>query len=169
MADFSPICEWVLRIEDSTLSGQIKDLGDGQGLTRFGVAQKSHPSLPTYFYTSSCSTIEALKIAEQVYREEYWNRFDGDHITYDEVASCLLSFAVNDGVSREVKMLQACLGLKQDGIMGPITLAATNQKVPWVVASCLRAKQASFYMSIPNNQKFINGWLRRASLVYPNL
>ena len=69
MANFSPICTWVLRQEDSTLSGVVKDLGDGQGLTRFGVGQKSHPELPQTFYTMPAPG--ALSIAEGVYKQTY--------------------------------------------------------------------------------------------------
>ena len=45
MVNFSPICEWVLRQEDSTLSGVVNNLGDGGGLTRYGIAQTKHEKL----------------------------------------------------------------------------------------------------------------------------
>lgn len=167
MANFTPICEWVLRIEDSTLSGKTVDLGDGQGLTRFGIGQKSHPELPLFFF--QCPTLTALKIAEDTYRQDYWNRFCGDRIADDGVASCLLSFAINDGTSREVKMLQTALDQYADGVLGPVTLAATNRANAKLLAAELREEQAAFYKAIPNNQQFISGWLRRAALIYPHL
>lgn len=167
MANFTPIVEWLLRIEDATLSGKVVDLGDGQGLTRFGIGQKSNPEVPAGFYT--VSPLIALGMAQQVYKATYWDRFKGDNLIDDGVASCLLSFGVNDGTSREIKMLQQVLGLQEDGVMGPITLMHTNNESPRPLAAWLRNKQALFYKSIPNNSRFIDGWLRRAALVYPAL
>lgn len=168
MANYTGIIDWVLRIEDSTLSGKVVDLGDGQGLTRYGIAQKSNPEVPPTFYTES--PLFALGTAQQVYRSSYWNRFQGDNIDSDAVASCLLNFSINDGTNREVRMLQEALGLYQrDGVMGPITLKAVNSIDGTMLAATLRTLQAEFYQAIPNNEKFISGWLKRAALVYPNL
>lgn len=167
MANFLPIVEWLLRIEDSTLSGRVVNLGDGQGLTRFGIGQKANPDVPAGFYTAP--PLIALSMAQQIYKSTYWDRFKGDNLVDDGVASCLLSFSVNDGTSREVKMLQQILYLTEDGIMGPYTLAAANKAEPVRLAQSLRVVQATWYKAIPDNEKFIDGWLKRAALVYPNL
>lgn len=167
MANFLPIVEWLLRIEDSTLSGRVINLSDGQGLTRFGIGQKANPDVPAGFYTAP--PLIALNMAQQIYKSTYWDRFKGDNLVDDGVASCLLSFSVNDGTSREVKMLQNLLLLTQDGVMGPVTLAATNTAEPSTLAHHLRIAQANWYESIPNNSQFIVGWLKRAALVYPDL
>jgi lysozyme family protein len=171
MANFAPICTWVLRQEDSTLSGVVKDLGDGQGLTRFGIGQKSHPELPAAFYTMPAPG--ALSIAEGVYREAYWNRFLGDQIADDGVASCLLSFSINDGTNREVRMLQQILQLPVDGVFGPQTLAATNKPIPQALAAALRNAQANFYTALapthPTIAADLPGLLARAWRVYPSL
>ena len=171
MANFASICVWVLKQEDSTLSGVVKDLGDGQGLTRFGVGQKAHPELSQTFYTMPAPG--ALSIAEGVYKQTYWNRFLGDQIADDGVASCLLSFSINDGTNREVRMLQQILNLTQDGAFGPQTLAATNAAAPQSLAAALRQAQASFYLSLapvrPDLAAVLPGLLARARRVYPSL
>jgi lysozyme family protein len=172
MANFEPIYEWVLRIEDPSLQGKVVNLMDGQGLTRFGVGQASHPDLPADFYTRPAQ--EALAIAAGIYRAQYWNGFMGDQILDDGVASCLLSFGINDGDNREIRLLQQVLGFTvQDGIMGPMTLAATNRMPPITLAAALRTAQANFYRMLvakqPTDARFLNGWLRRASLVFPSL
>lgn len=171
MAQFNPICRWVLQLEDSTLSGTVVNLMDGQGLTRFGVGQLSHPNLPADFYTKPAA--DALQDAMQVYRDEYWSRFWGDQIDDDGVASCLLSFSINDGVGREIMLLQQVLGFtKTDGIMGPITLSATNGAGA-SLAQELRDAQANFYKMLvtkqPTDERFLAGWLKRANLIYPSL
>jgi lysozyme family protein len=172
MANFQPICLWVLRIEDATLSGKVVNLMDGQGLTRFGIGQTANPDMPANFYT--CPAAQALLMAMQQYKGQYWNRFQGDQVLSDEVASCLFSFSINDGDYREVSMLQQVLGFTViDGIMGPMTLGATNKTNPTSLAASLRAAQANFYRMLvakqPTDLRFLAGWLHRANLVYPSL
>ena len=172
MADFQKICEWTLRQEDSTLSGKVINLMDGQGLTRFGVGQHSSPGIPADFYT--CFVAHALAEAKLFYRANFWDRFMGDHINDDGVASCLLSFSINDGECREVTMLQRVLGFTvQDGIMGIQTLMATNKMEPVALAAQLRIAQANFYRMLaakqPTDQRFLAGWLTRAYRIYPSL
>jgi len=162
----------VLRQEDATLSGQVVNLGDGAGLTRFGVTQNAHPNLPDGFFTMD--TISALQQAELIYEGQYWNRFLGGEIVDDGVAACMLSFAINDGESREVKMVQACVGVDVDGVMGAVTLQHVNAYDGPQLAAALRAAQADFYRALyaanpARNGQFINGWLIRAARVYPNL
>ena len=76
----------------------------------------------------------ALTYAESNLKGEYWDRFLGDELASNGVASCLLSFAINDGDAREVKMLQQVLDLDVvDGVMGPQTLRWTNGANPFVL------------------------------------
>lgn len=52
MASFGSIIEWVLRLEDRTLAGKTMNLGDGAGLTRFGVTTKNCPTMSSEFWGS---------------------------------------------------------------------------------------------------------------------
>ncbi len=161
----------MLRQEDSTLSGVVRNLGDGGGLTRFGIAQLKHTNLPPDFYTAAAAV--ALQEAEQIYKGLYWDRFLGDEIESDDVASCLLSFAINDGTAREVIMLQTLLGVTEDGVMGPVTLQQTNSQNPTFLATRLRAAQYTFYMKLattrPDIKAELPGLIARATRIYPSL
>lgn len=172
-ANFGNCVDWVLRLEDRALKGIVKDLGDGQGFTRFGVGQKSHPDLSPVFYAAPASVV--LEEAKQVYWEEYWKPIQGTFLPTDELAATLLSFAVNDGVERAVKELQESLegDLVVDGGMGPKTLEAVLAQPASIVATNLRIHQESFYRDIvqrnPADAKFLPGWVARARIVYPDL
>ena len=171
MANFNAIMLWVLQQEDAGLTGKIVNLGDNGGRTRFGIAETKHTNLPADFYTSAPAV--ALLEAEQIYKGEYWNRFLGDQVQSDDVASCLLSFSINDGEAREVIMLQEILGVTVDGDMGPVTLSRTNSSDATKLAAELRNEQANFYLDLAKRRMDIAaelpGLLARARRVYPSL
>ena len=64
-----------------------------------------------------------------------------------------------------IKIPQKMLGVKQDGIVGPQTLAALNAKDPKEFFLEIRAEREAFFNRIvksrPANAKFLRGWLRR--------
>ena len=83
-----------------------------------------------------------------------------------------MSYAVNDGVSRAVKILQGLLGLMQDGEFGAQTLMAVNAANAVTLATELREAQAAWYRTVvannPADARFLDGWLARAARIYPN-
>jgi lysozyme family protein len=168
MANFDPICEWLLRLEDSRLAGIPVNLGDGAGITRFGITSNNVP-MPAGFYDGSMGTADALAAAKAHYRAKDWAIIDGDQIADDAEAATIFSFAVNGGDETEIKLVQTALGIPADGKVGPFTLSALNKPG---AAGKIRDAQAQHYRNIYNSNpakwgKFINGWLRRAALIYP--
>lgn len=171
--NFGLCIDWVLRLEDRALKGIVKDLGDGQGRTRFGIGEKSHPNLSSTFYTAPAAAV--LEEAKQVYWEEYWQPIKGVFLPTDELAATLLSFAVNDGVHQAVSILQRSLegDLAIDGGMGPKTLEAVLAAPAAITAANLRIHQESFYRDLvakhPEKAQFLDGWVTRARVVFPDL
>jgi len=172
MAQFESIIQWILYQEDDKrIPGKTVDLGDGAGLTRFGLTQRWHQSeLPITFF-STLPFKDAVTSAKIVYRNHYWNFLDGDLISADKVAASLMSFAVNDTVSIAVKTLQSVLDVDQDGHMGPKTLAELNSKDPDMVVKLFRAGWIEFYQQDarinPSKARFLEGWINRANFSYP--
>jgi lysozyme family protein len=175
MANYDPVCEWLLRIEDSTLAGIPKDLGDGAGITRFGLTSKNCTDLSAEYWTTM-PTAQALVVAKAKYRAAYWNPIHGDGITADLVAAPLFSFFVNEG-SQAIKEIQTILGLKADGVLGTQTLAAINQHNVLLgdsgraLGTSLRTANENYYRALvaqkPTDAQWLNGWVRRCWIVYP--
>lgn len=169
MANFDPICEWLLRQEDSTLAGKIVNLGDGAGFTRFGITSKNVTNMPDGFFTTM-PTPQALQAAKAHYRAVDWARMRGDQITSDECAASLFSFCVNGGDTTEIEIVQRAFGLTADGNIGPITLAALN--APGAGDKVRQAQYAHYdalFRANPDDAKWINGWHKRALRIYPSL
>lgn len=174
MADFESCIDWVLRLEDRTLTGKTIDLNDGAGRTRFGIGEKYHPNLPADFYTKPSA--EALVDAKNIYKQNEWTRIMGDEIPDNETAATLLSFAVNDGVVWAVEIIQKIVGAPADGHMGPKTLDLIRNWKPIVrdtLAEALREGQIDFYYELvkhnTSDRRFLDGWISRAKAKYPFL
>jgi lysozyme family protein len=171
MADFGNCINWVLRLEDRTLRGISKNLGDGAGWTRLGITSKNNPQVPAEFFTTM-PIDQALETAKNVYWQKYWLPIQGSLLPTDELAATLLSFDVNDG-SEAVKLLQGCLGLTSDGSFGPVTLQAVLRANPADLVQELREAQERFYRGLAarnsNDARFLDGWVKRARVIYPAL
>lgn len=180
MADPKAAVDFVLRQEDSTLSGIITHTpGDLGGTTRFGLTRANHPELDTLgFFDPSMPASKALPIAEQSYVEGYANPLRIANISSQALATALLSFAVNEegtGVrGKAVQILQEAarsLGatIAEDGAMGPGTIAAINACGPNRMLALFCQDQQAHYESIvaanPTQAKFINGWTNRVNAV----
>lgn len=165
MANFGAIVEWALRLEDRTLRGRTVDLGDGAGLTRFGITSKNNPDVPASFFTEPVA--EALEHAKQFYWSHDWRVIRGADIQSDDVASVLMSWHLTSG-EHAIKGLQGMLLVNMDGKMGPATLSAVNHGIASQIASALREAQEQFYQHIAD-PRFVGGWVKRARAVYPDL
>jgi len=164
MADFKKAIEFVLRHEDANLSGEITH--DSGGTTKFGISQRAHPNVDI----ESLSLIET----EKIYRDEYWSTIRGDEIRDDNVAAKLLDMAVNMGSHQAVVLCQRALNvlalhqaIKEDGILGRMTLAALNAADPQLLLIVVRSFCEEFYRHIaavnPEYHKYLHGWLLRAN------
>jgi lysozyme family protein len=179
MADTATAVQFVLRQEDSRLTGAITTLkGDRGGRTRFGLAERFHPDLVKSGYYDIGEDgepvvphDEALAIADQFTRSSMRSPLSLDRIESQDVANRLLSFAINEGPAEGIAVAQkACnaLGcsLGVDGKLGPATLKALNSLDPekWIAAN--RIQQENFYRHLvqvrPEMAHLLNGLLNRA-------
>jgi lysozyme family protein len=132
MADTATAVQFVLRQEDSRLTGEITTLkGDRGGRTRFGLAERFHLDLVKRGYYDIGEDgepviphDEALEIADQVYEEQYASALSLPFVESQDVANRLLSFAINEGPAEGIAVAQkACnaLGcsLASTGSSGP--------------------------------------------------
>jgi lysozyme family protein len=165
MADIDIAVEYVLRQEDSKLSGVITtDLG---GRTRFGVAEKFHPELTSTGFYDTMPTAQALEIAISVYKSIYANTLKLNTISDQTVANALLSYAVNVGTVRAVKLLQRTLGLLEDGILGPFTINKIESIMPKNLLIAWKNVMLAYYDDVANDHPtdaiYLNGWINRVN------
>lgn len=150
-ASVDDILTWLLRLEDRTLAGHVTNLGDGAGLTRFGITQKWNARyLPDSFWNANMSTPVALQFAKDFYQHEYWDRYNMGEMSMPLAAS-VLSCAVNCGISTANK------------------LYAQAEGSVWVFIHNWINHYLELVEVHPESHKFLTGWTNRANAVFPDL
>lgn len=101
-----------------------------------------------------------------VYKKQYWDKVRGDDLP-DGLDYAVFDFAVNSGPGRAAKYLQAIVGAKQDGAIGPKTLIAVAESPQSTVQIIDRlcADRLAFLKRLKHWPTFGGGWTARVSAV----
>ncbi|MVA23225.1 glycosyl hydrolase 108 family protein [Agrobacterium vitis] len=99
--------------------------------------------------------------AENIYRGRYWALVKADQLPAG-VSYVVFDGAVNSGPAQSAKWLQRALGVPDDGLVGPATIAAakahTNHDA--LIANMIRQRLA-FMKTLSNWEANKNGWANR--------
>lgn len=118
-------------------------------------------------YVDRSGTVDDLKRltvdqAGKVYRRQYWDKVRGDDLP-DGIDYAVFDFAVNSGPARARKYLQRAAGVAQDGVIGPVTLAAVRGMDPVTLIEGLCASRMAFLKRIKSWPVFGEGWTNRVN------
>ena len=141
--------------------GFTNTAGDAGGVTKFGIAQNSHPSIDVASLT--------LDQAMQIYVSDYWTPSGCPSIA-GPVSIIHFDGCVNNGVGRACKFLQEAAGVTPvDGRIGPNSIATINAIDPATLIHQISSIRSNYYNTIvqnnPAQSKFLNGWLNRIAAV----
>lgn len=149
--------------------GVSNDPADHGGLTNYGVTQAVYDA----YRRSNALPVQPVNMctmddAGAIYRTNYWAPSHASLMPVP-IDLCVFDTAVNSGVVRASKILQACLGVAQDGDIGAVTLAAIA-KVPVVpLAAQFCDQREAFFRGIvahdSTQARFLTGWLNRNNYV----
>lgn len=165
MAVFASAWPMILRHE----GGYVDHPADKGGPTNFGITLKT---LDAYLKNGSLLPVTAEDVKElsvatamNIYVEKYWSVIGAGSIKSQAVANAFMDMAVLMGPAQAAKLMQGVFGIKQDGIVGPVTLAQIN-------TSTERNTLAKFYMACanflvrlvaidPTQVVFLTNWMKR--------
>jgi lysozyme family protein len=151
----SPAGDRFVRAIDRVLiheGGDANDPRDAGGRTRWGISQKTYPTLDIGKLTRA----DAIAL----YRRDFWAPIQGDALP-SALAFQALDAAVNHGVGRTVRWLQRLTGVKIDGRLGPVTLAAIRAADEARLIERLLALRLELYAEHERIAAFGRGWTRR--------
>lgn len=170
MADYSVAFNFMMDNEDAGLTGVITSDPEPQDPTaraRFGLNSHWHPELVDQGFfaynadaTPKVPSDQALTIASNVYKAEYWFPIRGFAIADQGIANKFLDLAVNAGWKEATKIVQRAvnhcltpvavgyLPLTVDGACGSETLEAINKCNPGDLLGEIKSYAAQFYRDI---------------------
>ena len=100
----------------------------------------------------------------KIYDSGYWSKCRCDELPAG-IDYAVFDAAVNSGPGRGVKWLQAAVGAKQDGGMGPKTLAKVTEHDPLDILHYMCDHRLAFLRGLSHWPDFGKGWSRRVEKV----
>ncbi len=148
------------------------DLG---GETYAGISRKNWPNWPGWAIIDKSKPLKRYQyvkdkrlagLIEVFYYENFWKRTRGDKIESQQIANFLFDWLVNSGY-HAIKGLQRLVGVTDDGLMGPQTLAAVNAADPAELFPKYKAARMKFLKDIitrdPSQAVNWAGWVDRVT------
>lgn len=114
--------------------------------------------------------IDKDDVVNRVMRPMFWDKIKGDEIQSQAVANILLDWAWMSGAKKVIMYVQRMISVKADGIVGPITIKAINDKRPYNLFCQIQNERKDFYDRIvannPSQKVFLRGWTRRLMSIH---
>lgn len=151
-ANFQPCLDVILANE----GGYVNDPRDPGGETNYGISKRAYPS-------EDIRNMTVVR-AGNVYRRDYWNKISGDDLP-DGIDLVAFDPAVNSGPGQGAKWLQQALGVKTDGGIGPLTIAAAAKADPLAVIEAASTARLGWLHGLRTWGAFGQGWAARVASV----
>lgn len=140
--------------------GFVDDPHDKGGATNKGVTIGTFRQ-----YFGKCQTVQDLKNITDaqwlyIFKQGFWDRWQADRIGSQSIANLVVDWLYNSG-SHGITKVQAILGVKVDGIVGPKTLDALNSKDRLVLFNQIHEAREKFYRGLSGFPRYGKGWLNR--------
>ena len=166
----------------------MNDPADKGGATNKGVTIATYKSYCKAHGMKQPTIADLKAITDEtvmaILKEFYWDKMRADNIVSQSIANLCVNTLWGSGTGY-IKIIQGVLGVKQDGVVGPVTLAKINQ---WpnqkdlfdrlwkrrkkffedIVASSVKSyerkigrKATERELMTRTNKRFLRGWLNR--------
>ena len=133
--------------------GYVNDPNDPGGETNFGISKRMYPHLDIKNLT--------LNEARAIYHRDYWVKALCPSFP-DPLRFQLFDTAVNSGPRQAIVLLQRALGVKDDGVAGPVTMKAVAEvKSVSTLTILFLAARLRFMTGLDGWEHFGKGWARR--------
>jgi len=148
-----------------TEGGYVDHPNDKGDATKFGITIYTLSDYRGHPVTEEDVKSLTQEEAKRIYKDLYWDRLKLSEV--DNINLCLALFdqGVNRGTRKVTEQIQKILGLKVDGIFGPVTLQAVNAMNPRKLLLFFIFETQKTYVNIavndPTQLVFLKGWIAR--------
>ena len=148
--------------------GYVNDNSDHGGETNLGVTRAAWGAYKGRPIRDGEMRQLTRDMVKPFYKSQYWDKVRGDDLPAG-LDYAVFDFAVNAGTGLAAKFLQRAVGVAEDGVIGPATMAAVQRTNAAEVLAQFSAAKESFYKGLvdrdPAQRRFIKGWLARVDQV----
>jgi lysozyme family protein len=109
-----------------------------------------------------------LAEARRIYRAKYWDAVRADELPA-AVRFDVFDAAINSGPAQAIRWLQRAIGVRDDGVVGPATIAAARTFNGSALAARFNGTRLEFMASLPTWSTFGRGWARRIATNLRNI
>lgn len=138
--------------------GYVNHPEDPGGETNWGITKRTALE---HGYTGAMRDMTRDQ-AKAIYKRSYWDRAKADQYDF-AIGFQLFDAAVNHGIGTGIRFLQRAVGVADDGIVGPRTLAAVQAMSVTDVLARFNAERLEFYTRLSTWPTFGKGWARRVA------
>ncbi len=132
--------------------GYVFDPKDPGGETNFGISKRAYPNL-------NIKTLTRTGVRD-IYKHDYWDRAQCDKLP-PALAFIVFDTAVNSGIGQSIRFLQRAVNVADDGLLGPLTLAAVNRLEADSLCARFLGQRLEFMTKLSTWDTFGKGWSRR--------
>lgn len=146
---------WFDQCFDKVIShegGYVNNPKDPGGETKFGISKRAYPDIDIANLT--------LDRAKAIYLRDYWQRARCDELP-PSIAYLVFDCAVNSGIGQSIRFLQRAVGVADDGVIGPMTIAAVNRLDAESIGGRFLGQRLEFMTKLTTWDMFGKGWSRR--------
>lgn len=132
--------------------GYVSHEKDPGGETNFGISKRAYPQVDIKNLTRDA--------AKAIYKTDFWDRAQCDRLP-PTLAYLLFDAAVNSGIGQAIRFLQRAIGTADDGVLGPLTLAAVQRFDAESLCARFLGQRLDFMTRLSTFDYFGKGWSRR--------
>jgi len=144
--------------------GFVNHPKDPGGMTNLGVTQRVWEAWVGHPVGEKEMRALTPTIVAPMYKQKYWDKVQGDELP-SGVDLAVFDCCVNSGPGRAAKLLQRVLGLTEDGVIGPKTLAKAASTDSNKLIADYNAARLAFLMALDTWDTFGKGWGNRVAHV----
>lgn len=140
--------------------GFVQHPRDPGGATNFGITRKTLSRARGRHVSVEDVRHLTQEEAALIYRRLYWDPVRADELS-PGLDLAVFDLAVHSGPAKAVRMLQDALGIRADGVVGPVTLEAVREADPEAAIRSLTRARLGFLSRLGIWPVFGRGWRRR--------
>lgn len=134
--------------------GYVNDAKDPGGETQWGISKRAYPQVDIKNLTRYA--------AKEIYKRDYWERAQCDKLP-PTLAYLIFDASVNSGIGQAIRFLQRAIGVADDGVLGPLTLASVQRFDAESLCARFLGQRLDFMTRLSTFDYFGKGWARRVA------